>query len=138
MHTCKWRQKRGRDIDPAFELQTNAVQVGWLCIHLSFFRETEGNIFFLISLCVQLLYGERVLAQVTFASRRHCAVRHEHRLLGAYRSATASTVMFSWWLELSGSLCQLLPSPLHNHTHNKQIFTSPTTRFFSADLSAGF
>lgn len=79
---------------------------------------------------MQLLYGERVLAQVAFASRCHCVVRHEHRLSWAYRSATASTVMFSWWSELSGSSCQLLPSPLRNHTHNKQIFTSPTTGFF--------
>lgn len=88
---------------------------------------------------MQLLYGERVLAQVAFASRRHCVVRHEHRLSWAYRSAAASAVMFSWWSELSRSSCQLLPSPLCNHTHNKQIFTSPTTGFFFfADLSAGF
>lgn len=44
----------------AASLNDPVLQVGWVCMHLSLFRSTDGNVFFLISWCMQLLYGKRV------------------------------------------------------------------------------
>lgn len=59
-HANGGRKGSVESIYRAASLNDPVLQVGWVCMHLSLFRSTDGNVSFLISWCMQLLYGKHV------------------------------------------------------------------------------